>query len=110
MAIYTEDVHIRFSPEEREVIERRMNEAGIKNMSAYVRKIAVDGLVVKLDLSDLKEVSRLMRINSNNLNQYTKRANETDNIYLEDIKELKKGQDEIWKLLKEITGRLASIG
>ena len=49
MALYTEDVHIRFSPEEREVIERRMNEAGIKNMSAYVRKIAVDGLVVKRD-------------------------------------------------------------
>ena len=102
-------LHIRISDKEWAVINRRMEEAGIKNVSTYVRKITMAGLVVKLELEELKEVSRLMRINANNLNQYAKRANETDSIYLEDIKELQHQQDEIWKLLKEVIAKLASI-
>ena len=82
MREYTDRVRVWIKPEERKLIERRMKEAGIRNMSAYIRKMAIDGYVIRLDLSDLKEVSRLMGINSNNLNQYAKKANETGSIYL----------------------------
>ena len=86
-----------------------MKEAGVKNMSAYVRKMAIDGYVIRLDLSDVKEVTRLLRINSNNLNQYAKRANETGSIYLEDVNEIKAQQEQLWELMKEILQRIATI-
>jgi hypothetical protein len=89
--------------------QRKMEEAGIKNMSAYIRKMAIDGYVIKLDLSDVKEVSRLLRINANNMNQYAKRANENGSIYLEDIKVIKAQQEELWELMKKILQRLSTI-
>lgn len=78
-------------------------------MSSYIRKIAINGYLISLDLSDLKEIRRLLSISSNNLNQYAKRANETGSIYKTDIEELKKKQDELWEMLREIMSRLASI-
>ena len=86
-----------------------MKEAGIGNMSAYIRKMTLDGYCVRLDLQDIKELIRLLRICSNNLNQYAKRANETGNIYLADIKDLQKRLECIWKAAKELLVRLASI-
>ena len=86
-----------------------MAEVGSINMSAYMRKMALNGYIIVLDLSDVKEVSRLLRINANNINQYAKRANETGSIYLEDIKDIKRGQEELWILMKEILQRLSTI-
>ena len=71
--------------------------------------MALDGYCVKLDLQDVKEMISLLRRCSNNLNQYAKRANETNNIYAEDIKDLKERFDEIWKVAKEILARLSTI-
>ena len=109
MREYTDRVRVWIKPEERKHIERRMKEAGIRNMSAYIRKMAIDGYVIRLDLSDLKEVSRLMGINSNNLNQYAKKANETGSIYLKDIRILQDQHEKIWEELREIKLKLASI-
>ena len=109
MREYTDRVRVWIKPEERKLIERRMKEAGIRNMSAYIRKMAIDGYVIRLDLSDLKEVSRLMGINSNNLNHYAKKANETGSIYLNDIRILQDQHEKIWEELREIKLKLASI-
>ena len=67
------------------------------------------GYVINVDLGDVKEVLRLLRINSNNLNQYAKRANETGSIYEADIKDLQKGHQEILARMGEILERLSSI-
>lgn len=64
---------LRVSKADRERIRAKMDELGVMNMSAYIRKMALDGYCVKLDLQDLKELIRLLRICSNNLNQYAKR-------------------------------------
>ena len=109
MREFTDPFIVRFKPGDREIVRRKMKEAGINNMAAYIRKMAIDGYVVRLDLSDVKEVSRLLRINANNINQYAKRANETGSIYLEDIKDIKRGQEELWILMKEILQRLSTI-
>ena len=74
MREYTDRIRVWIKPGDKEKIRKRMAEAGIRNMSAYIRKMAIDGYVIKLDLSDVKEVSRLLRINANNINQYAKRA------------------------------------
>ena len=100
---------IRLRDGELEKIEKRMKEAGINNMSAFAHKMLCNGLIIQMDLSDLKEISRLLHINSNNLNQYVKRANETGSIYIEDIKELKEQQKEILKLMEKFYLKLSAI-
>ena len=103
------NVHFRVNKTEEELIKRRMEEAGISSVAAYMRKMAIDGYVVNLDLSDVKEAIRLLHISGNNINQYAKKANETGSIYAEDIKDIKARQDELWKVLKAILERLAGI-
>ena len=95
--------------EELEQIKKMQKEAGIQNMSAYIRKMAIDGYVIRVDLSDVKEVIHLMRADSNNINQYAKRANETGSIYYEDIKDIKRHQEELWEVLRDILDRLSAI-
>ena len=109
MREYTDKFLVMLRDGDRELIKRRMDEAGIRNMSAYIRKMAIDGYVIRLDLKDVKEVSRLMGINSNNLNQYAKKANETGSIYLKNIKVLQEQHEKIWEELREIKLKLANI-
>lgn len=94
---------------EVKIIHERKEAAGFKSLSAYLRKMAIDGYIITIDLSDVKEAIRLLRINANNLNQYAKRANETGSIYLEDIKDLQKTQQELWQVMRDILERLSSI-
>ena len=102
-------IYVRVTKDEWKQIHERMAEVGMKNMSAFIRKMALNGYLIKLDLTDVKEVLRLLHINSNNLNQYAKRANETGSIYEADIKDLKKSHQEILRLMGEILDRLSSI-
>jgi SepF-like predicted cell division protein (DUF552 family) len=102
-------MHFLVNEFEEELIKQKMEEGGFKNLGAYMRKMAIDGYTIKLDLSDMKEAIRLLRISSNNLNQYAKKANETGHIYAEDIKDLKTRQDELWKVLKEILSKLSGM-
>lgn len=87
----------------------KMEDAGILNMSAYVRKMALDGICVRLDLADVRQLIVLLQRCSNNLNQYAKRANETGNIYTADIEDLRNRLDEIWELSRQSLARLAAI-
>lgn len=105
----SDTIILRVSKEDRARIRAKMEDVGVVNMSAYVRKMALDGYCVKLDLQDLKELIRLLRICSNNLNQYAKKANETGNIYLADIQDLQVRLDALWQAAKELLTRLASI-
>ena len=76
------------SEEERAQIEEKMAQLGTDNMSAYLRKIAIDGYVVNLDLPELRELTKLLRRSSVNLNQLTKRVHQTARIYDTDIESL----------------------
>lgn len=102
-------IYVRVTKDEWKQIHERMAEVGMKNMSAFIRKMALNGYLIKLDLTDVKEVLRLLHINSNNLNQYAKRANETGSIYEADIKDLQESHQEILRLMGEILDRLSSI-
>lgn len=93
-------IELRVTPEELELIKKRMDQVGIHNMTAYLIRMAVNGYVITMDLSDLKEILRIMSITGNNINQYAKKANETGSIYLEDIEEIKQNH----KMLLEQMG------
>ena len=102
-------IRFRVTPEEREMIESKMAQFGTTNMAAYLRKISIDGYVVRLDLPELREIVSLLRRSSNNLNQIAKRVNETSRIYDSDIDCLKENQEKIWSAANGILTRLASI-
>lgn len=104
-----ERIFVKVTPEEKEKIRQRMAEMGIKNMSAFMRKMAIDGYCIKLDLSDVNEMVRLLRYAGNNLNQYAKKANETGSIYADDIRDLQERLEELWEMAKAILARLADI-
>ena len=103
----SKDIHIRVTPEEVEQIKKRMKEAEIDSLTAYLLRMALHGFVIVMDLSDLKEILRLLQISGNNLNQYAKKANETGSIYRDDIEDLKKNHklilEEMWKMLDKLT-------
>ena len=102
-------IRFRVTPEEREMIESKMAQFGTTNMAAYLRKISIDGYVVRLDFPELREMVSLLRRSSNNLNQIAKRVNETSRIYDADIDCLKENQEKIWSAANGILTRLASI-
>lgn len=105
------DITLKFrvTPAERDLIEARMAQLGTDNMSSYLRKIAIDGYVVKLDLPELKEMVSLLRRSSNNLNQIAKRVNETGSIYGADIGCLLDNQEQLWAAANKILHRLSVI-
>lgn len=94
---------------ERDLIYRRMQQLGTHNLSAYLRKIAIDGYVVKLDLPELREMISLLRRSSNNLNQLAKRANETGRVYDADLEDVQQNQERLWQAANAILTKLASI-
>lgn len=104
-----QDVHFLASKEEVERIHQKMAEIGVRSMGAYLRKMALDGYCINLELQDVKTLVSLLRICSNNLNQYAKRANETGSIYEADIKDLQDRLEQIWLEMKKVLVHLSSI-
>lgn len=102
-------LRFRVTAEERGMIEEKMAQLGTDNMAAYLRKMAIDGYIVKLDLPELRDMVSLLRRSGNNLNQIARRVNETSRIYAADIECLLENQEKLWSMAKEILGRLANL-
>ena len=85
-------LNFRVSPKELSVIEGKMLSLGTQNREAYLRKMAMDGYVVKLELPELRELVSLMSRSSNNLNQLTRRVHETGRIYEADLEDISRWQ------------------
>ena len=102
-------LNFRGSPQELEAIEEKMSQFGTKNREAYLRKMALDGYVVKLELPELKELVSLMRYSSNNLNQLTRRVHETGRIYDADLEDISRRQEQLWEGVREILTQLAKL-
>ena len=91
------------------MIEQKMAQLGTKNMAAYLRKISIDGYVVKLELPELKEMVSLLRRSSNNLNQLTKRVHETGRVYDVDLEDIVQTQERLWQAANDILAVLAKL-
>lgn len=102
---------IKFYASDKEVakIHRRMHLQHMTNMSAYLRKMAMDGYCLSMDMTPVKELVYLLRMCSNNLNQYARVANTNGSIYQEDIKDLQRRLDQIWESTGQILEALAAI-
>ena len=78
-------------------------------MAAYLRKMALDGYVVRLELPELREMVSLLRRSSNNLNQLTRKVHETGRIYDADLEDISQRQEQLWDGVKEILTRLSKL-
>ena len=103
-------LHVMVTAEEMEQIRSRMAEAGISNTGAYVRKMALNGYILHVDLAPVKELVSLQRRCSNNLNQVAIHAH-TYGVYPEEIAGLQKYYEKLWgevaKVLRELTKLVA---
>ena len=80
-----------------------------KNKGFYLRKMALDGYVVKLELPELKELVSLMRRSSNNLNQLTRKVHETGRVYDADLEDISQRQEQLWEGVEEILTQLSKL-
>ena len=102
-------LNFRVSSEELAVIEQKMSQLGTSNREAYLRKMALDGYVGKLELPELKELVSLMRRSSNNLNQLPRKVHETGRVYDADLKDMSQRQELLWEGVKEILTQLSKL-
>ena len=111
MANRQREVQLKFrvTQEEREMIEQKMEQLGTTNMAAYLRKMAIDGYAVNLELPELREMVSLLRRSSNNLNQLTRRVHETGRFYDADLEDLRQSYDKLWDVAQKILTSLAKL-
>lgn len=105
----TVQLHFMVTEHERELIRQKMAQLGTNNLGVYLRKMAVDGYIVKLELPELSELLSLLRRTSNNVNQIARRVHETGNIYDTDLGDILQKQQELWAGVNEILSRLGGI-
>ncbi len=101
------EVKFRVTNQERQWISDRMAQAGVINTNAYLRKMAIDGYIIRLDMPELKELISLLRSCSNNINQLTKRVNATGRLYEADMEDLREQMDKLWEESKKILTTLS---
>lgn len=95
--------------EEKQQIENRMELVGSCNMSAYLRKMALDGYVINLNVPELDETISLLRYSSNNINQIAKRVNATGVIFQNEVDEIQENQARLWCMLDKIIAKFSKI-
>ena len=99
----------RVTEDERELIREAQKESGIINMRAYLLKMAVNGLNIRIDLDSVREMNRLLSNATNNINQIAKRANQSGNVFPADIEGITTRLDEIWVQQRAILLNLVAI-
>ena len=103
-------IYLKISRADHDIIKSKMASAGITNESAYLRKMAIDGIIIKLNLPEITELNSLLKRYGNNVNQIAKRVNSTGNIYDNEIQEIKDQQNEIISVLRDILKKMIKLG
>lgn len=104
MAERTRPIRIEFcvTEQEKKLIESKMAQLGTRNMGAYLRKMAIDGYIIKVDYTEQKKLAAAVSRAATNINHICRRINSTGHFYADDIADLKERQAEIWSLLREV--------
>lgn len=103
------ELYVRWTPDDYARLKSRMSQAGVKSINAFIRKMALDGYIVKLDMEEIRELITLLRSVANGLKQLEKRADAEGYADAEEIKKMQQKMDEIWKTAREILAKLSVI-
>ena len=111
MAKRKREIQMKFRVDENEydTIHARATLVGTTNIAAYLRKMALDGYIVKLDFPELKEMVTLQRRYNNNLNQIARRVNETGRVYEADMEEIKQEMDSLWEAVESVIREFSKL-
>ena len=111
MAKRKREIQMKFRVDENEydIIHTRAALVGTTNIAAYLRKMALDGYIVKLDFPELKEMVTLQRRYNNNLNQIARRVNETGRVYEADMEEIKQETDSLWEAVESVIREFSKL-
>lgn len=91
---------------EHEMLKTKMKQYGTENMGAYLRKIAIDGYVIKKDYGEIKKLTAELGKIGSNVNQIAKRANESRNVYKDDVQDVLLKLSQVENLVKSALGKL----
>ena len=97
---------IKMTETEDTILQEKMKTFGINNMSAFIRAIILNGYLLKLDLPEIRELIRLMKNLTNNVNQIARRLNERGSIYETEIDEIQQRLQGIWNMINQLLTRL----
>lgn len=100
---------VRVSPEEMAAIKKKFENSGMSNLSEFVRAMIFEGYIVQINENELKEIHRIANNVANNINQIAHRANVTNKVYKEDIDEIKKLGDKLWRPLLFLQTKVAHL-
>ena len=104
-----EIIILRTTKAEKNRIYEKMLGIGIRSLSAYIRKMALDGYCLHLDLKELQRMAYLLQMCSNNLNQVAKRANESGQFHAADLEDLRSRLDELIAIGKQLLAKLTEL-
>ena len=104
-----QQLHFRVSKQELERIWSKMESSGILSIGSYLRKMALDGYCLNLDLPQLRRIAYLLQNCSNNLNQVAKRASESGQLYAADLEDLRSRLDELIAIGKQLLAKLTEL-
>ena len=107
----TRDISMHFwaTQEEYDLILKNMALSGSTNLSAFLRKMAIDGMVIKLDMPQIQELTHLLRRANANINQIARHLHETGRVYDTDLEEILQYQKETNRALNEILTHLSKL-
>lgn len=95
-------IKFRVTEDEKKLIEQKMAQLPTRQIGAYMRKMAIDGLIIYTDISNIKKFTQELQAIGRNINQIAKRVNSSGSIYNEDIKEINERLKEIWHIQRQI--------
>lgn len=104
-----EELTVYVTTEEKDRIIEKMQAARMNNTSSYLRKMALEGYVINVNLSEISEAVKLLRYTSNNINQIARHANEMGSVYKSEIDEIKASYENLWDAMKDILKQLNEI-
>ena len=105
----TSGIYFKVTDEERALIEQKMALAGVRNMSAYIRKMCIDGYTINLQIPELDECAKLLRHTSNNVNQIARRVNAGGGFYPDEVDEITAKLGNVEELFGNILEQLSGL-
>ena len=105
----TKRMKVHLTPQEHEWIKEKMAQAGMTNMSEFIRRMAMNAYVINADQPELDEILRLMRCTGNNLRQIEKHVRENEPEHMPEVEQMLRNHEEIEDTLGEILRILGKL-
>ena len=104
MANRKRNIQMKFyvTEDEKRLIDEKMSQLPTRRYGAYLRKMAIDGYIIYVDTTDIKEMNKLLSAIGRNINQIAKRVNAGGPTYQADMEEIRERLDQIWQLQRRI--------